>query len=107
MKLTDKDKTFQQRREELLKSRLVTYSDNQSSQYIESLVEDVVLNGESFEIQLPIFIGFAENEGLDANQLKNDIIVLLDALKSVSGQPSNSKKMGVIFSDMNNTPFVE
>ena len=91
------DKSFQQRREELLKSRLITDNENQSSQYIESLVEDVVLNGESFESQLPIFVAFAENEGLDANQLKNDIIVLLDVLKSVSGQPSNSKKMGIIF----------
>ena len=91
------DKSFEQRREELLKSRLITDNENQSSQYIESLVEDVVLNGESFESQLPIFIAFAENEGLDANQLKNDIIVLLDVLKSVSRQLSNSKKLGVIF----------
>lgn len=82
---------------ESLKSRLVTDNGNQSSQYIESLIEDVLLNGVSFDNQLPIFIGFAENEGLDAYQLKNDIIVLLDVLKSVSGQPSKSEKMGIVF----------
>ena len=97
MKPNNQDKSFQQRREELLKSRLVTENGNQSSQYLESLIEDVLLNGESFESQLPIFVAFAENEGLDANQLKNDIIVLLDVFKSVSGQLSNSKKMGIVF----------
>ena len=97
MNTNDNNKSFDQRREELLKSRLITENGNQSSQYLESLVEDVVLNGVSFDNQLPIFIGFAENEGLDANQLKNDIIVLLDVLKSVSGQPSKSEKMGIVF----------
>ncbi len=97
MEEMNKDKTFEQRREELLKSRRVADKSNQTSQYLESLIEDVLLNGESVESQMPIFVAFAENEGMEANQLKSDIIVLLDVLKSVSGQPSNSKKMGIIF----------
>ena len=97
MEEMNKDKTFEQRREELLKSRRVADKSNQTSQYLESLIEDVLLNGESVESQMPIFVAFAENEGMEANQLKSDIIVLLDVLKSVSGQLSNSKKLGVIF----------
>lgn len=97
MEEKNKDKSFEQRREELLKSRLITDNGNQSSQYIESLIEDVVLNGVSFDKQLPIILSFAENEGLDANQLKNEIVVLIDILKSVSGQPSSSEKMAILY----------
>jgi len=97
MKPNNQDKSFQQRREELLKSRLVTDNGKQTAQYLESLIEDVVLNGVSFDKQLPIFLSFAENEGLDANQLKNEMVVLIDILKSVSAQPSKSEKMGIVF----------
>ena len=97
MKEKDKDKTFQQRREELLKSRLITDNSNQSSQYLESLIEDVVLNGVSFDNQLPFLLSFAAREGLDAEQLKKDFAVLLGMLHPVSKQPSKSEKMAILY----------
>ena len=97
MEEKNKDKSFQQRREELLKSRLITDNSNQSSQYLESLIEDVVLNGVSFNKQLPFLLSFAAREGLDAEQVKNDFVVLLGMLHPISKQPSKSEKMAILY----------
>ena len=89
------DLSFQQRREELLKSKIISDYGNKPYRYLELLINDIVLKDVSFENQIPFFTRYAENEGLDPIKLKNDIIVLIDILKSISLHTSESVIMSL------------